>query len=44
MRDLIQRALDEDLGAGDLTSRAVVPEDSRAEVLVERPLDQVAHR
>jgi nicotinate-nucleotide pyrophosphorylase (carboxylating) len=30
MRDLIQRALDEDLGAGDLTSRAVVPEGSRA--------------
>lgn len=30
MNDLIQRALDEDLGTGDLTSRAVVPEGSRA--------------
>lgn len=30
MRELIQRALDEDLGAADLTSRAVVPEDSPA--------------
>jgi nicotinate-nucleotide pyrophosphorylase (carboxylating) len=30
MRDLIQRALDEDLGDGDLTSRAVVPEGSLA--------------
>ncbi len=30
MRDLIQRALDEDLGAGDLTSTAVVPEGSLA--------------
>ncbi|HYI98238.1 MAG TPA: carboxylating nicotinate-nucleotide diphosphorylase [Thermoleophilaceae bacterium] len=30
MRDLIQRALAEDVGEGDLTSRAVVPEGSRA--------------
>ncbi len=29
-RDLIDRALDEDLGDGDLTSRAVVPQDARA--------------
>jgi nicotinate-nucleotide pyrophosphorylase (carboxylating) len=34
MRELIQRALDEDLGAGDLTSRAVVPEDSQARGMV----------
>jgi nicotinate-nucleotide pyrophosphorylase (carboxylating) len=34
MRDLIQRALAEDLGDGDLTSRAVVPERSRARALV----------
>lgn len=30
MRDLIQRALAEDVGEGDVTSRAVVPEGSRA--------------
>jgi nicotinate-nucleotide pyrophosphorylase (carboxylating) len=30
MRDLIQRALAEDIGEGDVTSRAVVPEGSRA--------------
>jgi nicotinate-nucleotide pyrophosphorylase (carboxylating) len=30
MSDLIERALSEDLGSGDLTSRAVVPEGSRA--------------
>lgn len=34
MRELIQRALDEDLGAGDLTSFAVVPEGSRADGVV----------
>jgi len=34
MRDLIQRALEEDLGSGDLTSRAVVPEGSRARGIV----------
>jgi nicotinate-nucleotide pyrophosphorylase (carboxylating) len=30
MRDLIERALAEDVGEGDVTSRAVVPEGSRA--------------
>jgi nicotinate-nucleotide pyrophosphorylase (carboxylating) len=34
MRDLIQRALDEDVGAGDLTSEAVVPAGSRAHGVV----------
>ncbi len=34
MRDLIQRALAEDLGGGDLTSRAVVPEGTQARALV----------
>ena len=41
MHDLIQRALDEDLGAGDLTSRAVVPEDSRADGVVIAKADGV---
>jgi nicotinate-nucleotide pyrophosphorylase (carboxylating) len=41
MRDLIQRALDEDLGAGDLTSRAVVPEGSGASGLVIAKADGV---
>ncbi len=41
MRDLIQRALDEDLGAGDLTSRAVVPEDSLATGVVIAKVDGV---
>jgi nicotinate-nucleotide pyrophosphorylase (carboxylating) len=34
MRDLIRQALDEDLGQGDLTSRAVVPEGSSAHGVV----------
>ena len=34
MRDLIQRALDEDVGAGDLTSQAVVPAGARAHGVV----------
>jgi nicotinate-nucleotide pyrophosphorylase (carboxylating) len=34
VRDLIQRALAEDLGSGDLTSRAVVPADARAHGVV----------
>jgi nicotinate-nucleotide pyrophosphorylase (carboxylating) len=41
MRDLIQRALDEDLGAGDLTSRAVVPEGSLATGVVIAKADGV---
>ena len=41
MRDLIQRALDEDLGAGDLTSRAVVPEGSLASGVVIAKADGV---
>jgi nicotinate-nucleotide pyrophosphorylase (carboxylating) len=41
MRDLIQRALDEDLGAGDLTSRAVVPEGSRADGVAIAKVDGV---
>jgi len=41
MRDLIQRALDEDLGAGDLTSRAVVPEGSLATGVVISKADGV---
>ncbi|HEX2162039.1 MAG TPA: carboxylating nicotinate-nucleotide diphosphorylase [Thermoleophilaceae bacterium] len=41
MRDLIQRALDEDLGAGDLTSRAVVPEGTRASGVVVAKADGV---
>ena len=34
MSDLIERALAEDLGEGDLTTRAVVPEDARARAMV----------
>jgi nicotinate-nucleotide pyrophosphorylase (carboxylating) len=41
MRDLIQRALDEDLGAGDLTSAAVVPEGSLAAGVVIAKVDGV---
>jgi nicotinate-nucleotide pyrophosphorylase (carboxylating) len=41
MRDLIQRALDEDLGAGDLTSGAVVPEGSLATGVVIAKADGV---
>ena len=41
MRDVIQRALDEDVGAGDLTSRAVVPEGSRASGVVTAKADGV---
>jgi len=42
MRDLIQRALDEDLGGGDLTSRAVVPEGSLATGVVIAKADGIA--
>ena len=41
MRDLIQRALGEDLGTGDLTSRAVVPEGSLATGVVIAKADGV---
>jgi nicotinate-nucleotide pyrophosphorylase (carboxylating) len=34
MRDLIERALREDLGDGDLTTRAVVPEGARARAVI----------
>src|SRR5215212_5437558 len=36
MSDLIERALAEDLGAGDLTTRAVVPEGSHARARIEQ--------
>jgi nicotinate-nucleotide pyrophosphorylase (carboxylating) len=36
MSDLIGRALAEDLGAGDLTTRAVVPEGARARARIEQ--------
>ena len=36
MLDLIRRALEEDLGAGDLTTRAVVPEGARAVARIEQ--------
>lgn len=36
MSDLIERALAEDLGDGDLTSAAVVPEDARARARIEQ--------
>ena len=36
MRELIERALTEDLGAGDLTSEAVVPEGARARARIEQ--------
>ena len=36
MSDLIERALAEDLGAGDLTTRAVVPEGARARARIEQ--------
>lgn len=41
MDDLISRALAEDVGAGDLTSRAVVPEGSRAHGVVIAKADGV---
>ncbi len=41
MRDLIQRALAEDVGEGDVTSRAVVPEGSRASATVIAKADGV---
>lgn len=41
MHDLIQRALEEDVGAGDLTSRAVVPNDSLARSVVIAKADGV---
>ncbi len=41
MRDLIQQALAEDLGAGDLTSQAVVPESSLATGIVIAKADGV---
>src|SRR5205807_1955995 len=34
MLELIQRALDEDLGSGDLTSEAVVPESATARAVI----------
>ncbi|MGH2965996.1 MAG: carboxylating nicotinate-nucleotide diphosphorylase [Solirubrobacterales bacterium] len=34
VRELVARALSEDLGAGDITSRATVPEDARAEATI----------
>jgi nicotinate-nucleotide pyrophosphorylase (carboxylating) len=34
VRDLVERALAEDLGDGDLTTRAVVPEDARARATI----------
>jgi nicotinate-nucleotide pyrophosphorylase (carboxylating) len=36
VQDFIERALDEDLGAGDLTTAAVVPEGSRARGRIEQ--------
>ena len=36
MDDLIERALAEDVGAGDVTAAAVVPEDARAEARIEQ--------
>ena len=36
MLDLIRRALEEDLGSGDLTTRAVVPEGARARARIEQ--------
>jgi nicotinate-nucleotide pyrophosphorylase (carboxylating) len=36
LQDFIERALDEDLGAGDLTTAAVVPEGSRARGRIEQ--------
>jgi nicotinate-nucleotide pyrophosphorylase (carboxylating) len=36
MTDVIERALAEDLGAGDLTTRAVVPEGARARARIEQ--------
>ncbi len=36
MKDLIERALAEDLGAGDLTSEAIVPEGVRARARIEQ--------
>ncbi len=36
MRELIERALAEDLGEGDLTTRAVVPEGARARARIEQ--------
>jgi nicotinate-nucleotide pyrophosphorylase (carboxylating) len=36
MSDLIERALAEDLGAGDLTTRAVVPEGAQARARIEQ--------
>jgi len=41
MRDLIQRALAEDLGSGDLTAEAVVPEGARARGMVVAKQDGV---
>jgi nicotinate-nucleotide pyrophosphorylase (carboxylating) len=41
MRDLIQRALAEDVGEGDVTSRAVVPEGSQASGTVVAKADGV---
>ncbi len=41
MQDLIRQALDEDVGTGDLTSRAVVPERARAHGVVIAKADGV---
>jgi nicotinate-nucleotide pyrophosphorylase (carboxylating) len=41
MRDLIQRALAEDVGEGDVTSRAVVPEGSRASASIVAKADGI---
>ena len=42
MRDLIDRALAEDLGEGDLTSLAVVPQGSRAKARIRQKAPGVA--
>ena len=36
MSDVVERALAEDLGDGDLTTRAVVPEGARAQARIEQ--------
>ena len=34
LRALVQRALDEDVGTGDITTQATVPADARAQALI----------
>ena len=34
MKDLIQAALEEDIGAGDVTTEALVPHDARARATI----------